>query len=274
MKNRGHLSSIFVLGHLKENMNLQEISTRAPEQLEKESIKLINDQMIEKLAEYQRLMYAQGRHSLLIILQGMDASGKDGAVRKIFKGVNPLGCNVQPFKKPTEEELAHDFLWRVHKHVPAKGMIQIFNRSHYEDILVPSVEGLFSDDIVEQRYQLINDFEKLIQHNGTHILKFYLHVSYEEQYERLIERINLPHKHWKHNDGDWSSRAKWDKYQEVYEGIFKKCNHVPWHIIPSDQNWYKVNCILKEILKTFRGMELDWPDLDSDLFTPDYNEED
>lgn len=242
------------------------MSTRATEHIDKDDVKKENKNLIEQIAEYQKIMYAQEKYSLLIILQGVDAAGKDGTIKRIFKGINPLGCKVKGFKKPTEDEFAHDFLWRVHEHAPAKGMIQIFNRSHYEDILVPSVEGYFTKKIIDERYELINNFEKLLQHNGTTVLKFYLHISKEEQHERLIERIENREKHWKHNDGDWDSRAKWDAYMEVYERIFKECNEVPWHIVPADQNWNKVNIVCKKTIEAFEQMNLAWPELDSDRF--------
>ena len=151
-------------------------------------------------------MFAQNKHSLLIVMQGTDASGKDGLAKGILKYCNPIGVKIHSFKKPTETEYAHDFLWRVHQVVPRKGEFQIFIRSHYEDILVPSVEKYIDAEVIEQRYQLINDFEQLLEHNGTKILKFFMHVSKEVQKERLMERIEINEKHWKHKDGDWDTR--------------------------------------------------------------------
>ena len=228
----------------------------------KEELKQLNKQLIG----YQKKMQAQGKYSLLIILQGMDASGKDGATRRVLEGVNPSGIHVKSFKKPTDEEFAHDFLWRVHQHTPKKGMIQVFNRSHYEDILVPSVMGYISKEIIEERYELINQFERLLEHNNTRVLKFFLHVSKEEQLERLQERIDNPEKHYKHNDGDWETREHWDAYMKVYQSIFEKCNDIPWHIIPSDKNWYKTNLITKKIIESFETMELEWPELETEKF--------
>lgn len=224
--------------------------------------------MIDEIAELQRVLFAEEQQSVLIILQGVDAAGKDGTVRSIFKGINPLGCQVFGFKKPTEEEFSHDFLWRIHQRVPRKGMIHIFNRSHYEDILVPSVEGFYDKERIERRYDHINHFEQLLEDNGTRVLKFYLHISKEEQLERLTERINNPQKHWKHNDGDWDSRKKWDDYMQVYERIFEKCNVVPWHIVPADRNWMKINAIAKVLLETLKEMQLTWPDLETEKFKP------
>ena len=190
-------------------INLNTLPTKTFDSALKKDIQKENLKLVEEIINYQRRMYADGRHSLLIVFQGMDASGKDGATRKVFSGVNPLGIKVRPFKKPSDEEFTHDFLWRVHHHTPAKGMIQVFNRSHYEDILVPSVEGYFTKDYINKRYNHINHFEQLLtEGNNTTILKFYLHTSKEEQLQRLTERLNNPEKHWKHNDGDARLKGK------------------------------------------------------------------
>ncbi len=249
-------------------INLATLPTKTMDREQKEAIKAENEKMVQEIVDFQRRLYADGRHSMLIILQGMDAAGKDGATRKVFSGANPLGIKVKSFKKPTEEEFAHDFLWRVHQHTPEKGMIQVFNRSHYEDILVPSVEGYFSEDFIEKRYDQINNFEKLlVEGNNTTVLKFYLHTSKEEQFERLTERIENPLKHWKHNDGDWETREKWDEYRKVYQKIFEKCDDPKWHIIPSDRNWEKENYIARVVLAAFKKMDLRYPELKTELFT-------
>ena len=245
---------------------LEGISSKAEESRQKAFVKKENKELIESIAKLQKVMYAEEKSSLLIVLQGLDASGKDGTIRSIFSQINPLGCRVKAFKKPTGEEFAHDFLWRVHKATPAKGMIKIFNRSHYEDILVPSVEGYYSSEFVNGRYDQINSFENLVEANGTKILKFYMHVSRDKQLERLQERLENPTKFWKHSDGDWSVREKWDKYIAVYEKIFERCNEVPWHIIPCDQNWNKINSIAKIILKTMEDINPQWPGLDTERF--------
>ena len=245
---------------------LNKIETRASKEISDKSFKKENDILSKKIIEYQKKMNAGGKHSLLLIFQGMDASGKDGAVRRVLSGINPNGCIVKSFKKPTDEEYAHDFLWRVHQNTPGKGMIQVFNRSHYEDILVPSVLGFIPKDVIESRYEMINNFEKMIESNGTTILKFYLHVSKEEQLERLQERVDNPEKYFKHKDGDWETRELWDDYMKVYHSIFEKCNVIPWHIIPSDQNWHKTNLISKVIVDAFEKMDMKWPELDSELF--------
>jgi len=243
---------------------LENIDTSAPADWDKKTIKKENEDLVTKISEIQRLLYADNTRSILLILQGIDASGKDGTVRRIFEAVNPLGCRVYPFKKPSERESAHDYLWRVHKVTPPKGMIHIFNRSHYEDILVPTVLKTLPEEVINQRYEQINNFEKMLEQNGTKVIKCYLHISKEEQLERLNERIENPEKHWKHNDGDWSSREQWDEYMKVYESIFKRCNDVPWHIIPADSNWVKINYVAKLLLETLEGMQLRWPDLQSD----------
>ncbi len=233
---------------------------------DKKKIKSGLKETLKKIGELQNQMHAQNKQSLLIVLQGTDASGKDGLTKGLLKYCNPVGIHVHSFKKPTENEYAHDFLWRVHQVVPRKGDLQIFIRSHYEDILVPTVEKLFPEEVIEERYQLINDFEKLIRYNGTTILKFFMHVSRESQEERLMERIEMKEKHWKHKDGDWDTREKYDQYLKVYERIINTCNHVPWHIVPSDTNWQKLNYISGIVLKTLEEMDLHWPELVSQKF--------
>ena len=247
-------------------MNLSKLSTEAPENWDKTEIKRKNEKLYAEIAALQRIMAAEQKHSLLIILQGMDASGKDGTVRNIFSHVNPMGCKVKSFKKPTEEEFAHDFLWRVHKHVPAKGMIQVFNRSHYEDILVPSVMGYIPKNVINKRYALINAFEELLESNGTKILKFYLNVSKNQQLERLTERIENPLKFWKHNDGDWETRERWDDYMKVYESIFKKCNKPEWTVVPADKNWVKIHVIASKVAEALKAMKFKYPTLETERF--------
>lgn len=223
-------------------------------------------QILKKLGELQYLMNAEAKHSVLVVLQGIDASGKDGLVRDLLKYCNPIGYSVKSFKKPVPEEYAHDFLWRIHKHTPAKGTIQVFIRSHYEDILVPTVEKLFPEPLIEARYDLINQFEKMLEHNGTKVLKFFLNVSREVQEKRLMERIEMERKHWKHNDGDWETRKKWDDYMAVYEKILSRCNEIPWHVVPADTNWQKRFVVAKTVLETLEHLKMKWPPLKSDLF--------
>lgn len=247
-------------------INLQEIDTRAPHEFDKDKTKTELKDILEELTDLQNLFYAEGKHSLLVILQGMDASGKDGAIKNVFTSMNPQGVQVKSFKAPTAEELSHDFLWRIHPHAPAKGMISIFNRSQYEDILVTRVHGWCDDATAIKRMEAINNFEKLlVRHNNTTILKFYLHVSREEQTERLDERKTNPKKMWKYNGRDYDEAKLWDQYRQMYEECFEVCNVVPWIIVPSDQNWYKEYVIATHVKKAFEDMKMEYPKIDSSI---------
>jgi len=226
------------------------------------------EKILERIGELQYKMYAGNRYSLLIILQGTDASGKDGLTKGLLNYCNPVTFGTYSFKKPTPEEYAHDFLWRVHKVVPAKGQTMVFIRSHYEDILVPTVEKFIAPEIISRRYNIINEFEQLLEHNETKVLKFFLHVSKKAQEERLMERVTEKEKHWKHKDGDWDTREKFDEYMKVYEKILNTCNEVPWHIVPADKNWQKLYAVAEVVLKTLEDMDLKWPELVSEKFSP------
>ncbi|MBU3744452.1 MAG: polyphosphate kinase, partial [Sediminibacterium sp.] len=222
------------------SIELSKISTRAPKGVDKEKTKAKTAQMLEELDELQNLLFAESKHAVLVVIQGMDASGKDGVIRNVFGKLNPQGVRAYSFKVPTSLELSHDFLWRVHQQAPPKGMIQLFNRSHYEDILVTRVHKWCDDQMAKARMKAINDFEHLLTHHcNTHILKLYLHVSPQEQHQRLQERIKNPEKQWKYNERDFEEAKLWKVYMKMYQDCFKNCNQVPWHIIPSDQNWYK-----------------------------------
>lgn len=246
-------------------IKLSEISTRAPKGWDKQEKKAELVEIIEELDELQNMLYAEDKHSVLIVLQGMDASGKDGLIREVFSQINPHGVSVTPFKVPTKEELSHDFLWRIHKNTPQKGMIKIFNRSHYEDILVTRVHEIIDDAIAEKRIQAINDFERLLtEHNNTHILKFYLHVSQEEQHERLMERLTIPRKMWKYNSNDFDESAKWYLYMGYYEEAFNRCNEIPWHIVPADQNWCKAYYVAKTLRDTLKSLNMKYPIIERD----------
>jgi PPK2 family polyphosphate:nucleotide phosphotransferase len=243
-------------------IKLKEISTRAPKDWDKEETKAATTNLMQELDELQNLLFAEAKHSVLVILQGMDASGKDGTIRKVFSTLNPQGVKVHAFKEPTAEELSHDFLWRIHQVVPAKGIIQLFNRSHYEDILVTRVHKLIDDKTAHKRMKAINDFEQLLQeHNNTQILKFYLHVSPEEQQQRLQERISDPRKQWKYNENDFVEAKRWDEYMEAYEDCFEHCNDVPWTIVPADQNWYKEYLVAHTLHKTLKKLDMQYPGL-------------
>ena len=241
-------------------IKLSEIDTRAPKDLDKKEIKEKTKLLVSDFTDLQNLLYAERKHSILIVLQGMDGSGKDGVIRNVLSGMNPQGVDVKPFKAPTEEELSYDFLWRIHKHTPQKGMITVFNRSHYEDILITRVHKWCDDALAKKRMQAINDFERMLQdHNNTHILKFYLHISKEEQEERLNERIHNPAKMWKYNAKDTKESELWDKYHQMYEECFAECNKPPWTIVPADQNWYKEYIIAAKLHKLLTGLDMRYP---------------
>ncbi|HVG41890.1 MAG TPA: PPK2 family polyphosphate kinase [Chitinophagaceae bacterium] len=239
---------------------LKDIDTKAPKEFDKSKTKEETENLLTKLNELQNLLYAEGKHSLLVILQGLDASGKDGVIRKVFGRLNPQGVQVQSYKVPTEEELSHDFLWRIHKHAPAKGMIQLFNRSHYEDVLVTRVHGWCDDKTAELRFDAINHFEELLElHNNTHILKFYLHISQDEQQARLQERKDDPTKHWKYNVKDEEEAKLWKDYMKMYEDVFENCSAITWNVIPADQNWYKEHLITKKVVETLQDLNMKYP---------------
>lgn len=241
---------------------LADISTKAPQDMDKKATKEATARLLEEFDELQYLLYAEHKHSVLVILQGMDASGKDGAIKNVFGTLNPQGVRVHSFKAPTGREQAQDFLWRIHQHAPPKGMIQIFNRSHYEDVLITRVKGWCNDECAHQRFEAINAFEKLLQeHNATSIFKFYLHISFEEQHERLMERLHDPRKHWKYNKGDFEERELWDQYMLMYEDIFRHCDRVPWTIVPADQNWMKEHLIAKTLVEHLRKLDMKYPQL-------------
>lgn len=243
-------------------IKLKDIDTRAPKSMDKEATKEKLAVILRELDELQNLLFAESEHALLVVIQGMDASGKDGTVRNVFGKLNPQGVLVRSFKTPTAEELAHDFLWRIHCHTPQKGYIQIFNRSHYEDILITRVHKWIDDKTARRRMDAINDFERLLAvHNDTHILKFYLHISPEEQKSRLDERIHNPAKQWKYNEDDFKEAKLWDDYMEAYEDCFESCNEVPWTIVPADQNWYKEYLIATAVRDKLRSLKMQYPGL-------------
>ncbi len=243
-------------------IQLSEIKTDAPKKLKKENIKTAVKKLAKRIGELQNIMYAQKKYSVLVVLQGMDASGKDGVVTNVFGDCNPSGTDTYPFKKPNEDEFAHDFLWRCHKLVPRKGNLMIFVRSHYEDILIQRVHKWIDEDRVAKRMKAINDFEQLLQeHNHTHILKFYLHISPEEQHERLSERMKDPAKMWKYNEKDFDEAKLWDLYMQMYEDCFNECNRPEWTIVPADQNWYKEFVIASALHSLLSGLGMQFPGL-------------
>jgi PPK2 family polyphosphate:nucleotide phosphotransferase len=216
---------------------------------------------IAEIDRLQEILYAQAKHAVLVVLQGMDASGKDGAVRDVFGRLNPMGAVATSFKKPTEHELAHDFLWRIHKAVPPRRMIGIFNRSHYEDVLIVRVHGLAPPERIEQRYDAINAFEKLLAENDTTIVKFFLHVSKKEQIRRLQARLDDPTKHWKFSPDDLVERKRWDDYMAAYEIALARCSTAwaPWFIVPADRKWYRDAVIARIMRRTLEGLDLAYP---------------
>ncbi len=214
-----------------------------------------------ELITLQAQLFAESKQKLLIVFQAMDAAGKDGTVRSVFAGANPQGVVVTSFKRPSEDELAHDFLWRVHKAMPAHGMIGIFNRSHYEDVLVVRVHNLVPESVWRPRYEMINDFEKMLTASGTRIIKFFLHISKNEQKRRFQERINDPSKRWKFDPADLEKRKLWDGYEQAFEDMLEKCSskESPWYIVPSDQNWYRDLVVTSVIVDTLKDMNPQYP---------------
>ena len=215
----------------------------------------------QKLIDLQERLYAERQRSLLIVLQGMDTSGKDGTIAHVMSGVNPQGVQVTAFGPPSPEELAHDYLWRVHQAVPSRGRLGIFNRSHYEDVLVVRVHQLVPEKVWRARYQQINDFERQLSESGTTILKFFLHISKDEQKKRLQDRLDDATKNWKFNIGDLAERKLWDNYQRAYEDALSKCStdDAPWHIIPANRKWYRNYLIMRAIVETLEKMDPQYP---------------
>ncbi len=215
----------------------------------------------------QELLYAEGKHALLLVIQAMDTGGKDGCIEHVMQGVNPQGCTVTSFKVPSAEELAHDYLWRIHKAVPPKRMIGIFNRSHYEDVLVVRVHELVSKEVWSKRYEQINEFERLLTENGVTILKFFLHISKEEQKRRLQARLDDPTKHWKFAVGDLKERELWDQYMRAYEDAVRETSTpwAPWYVIPANKKWYRDLVVGRIIAETLRDFDMKWPEPTDDL---------
>lgn len=222
--------------------------TRAEEELEKN---------VKALVNLQYLLYAENRRSVLVVLQGMDTSGKDGAIRHVFSGINPQGCHVTSFKKPSERELDQDYLWRIHEAVPARGEIGVFNRAHYEDVLIVRVHGLVPEKVWSKRYQQINEFEHYLSENGVTILKCFLHISKEEQLARLQARLDDPAKNWKFSMQDVEERTRWDDYQAAYEDALTQCSTpwAPWHVIPADRKWYRNWAVSSLLRRTLERMD-------------------
>ena len=237
-------------------VNLKKIDTDYGVGLDKESSKIELERFHLKMSKLQYKLHAEKKQSLLIILQAMDAGGKDGTIRDVMHGFNPQGCKVTSFRSPNVEETSHDFLWRIHKSVPAKGEIGIFNRSHYGDVLIVRVHNMVPARQWSKRYEHINNFERMLTDEGVKILKFYLHISKEEQKKRLEKRLDDPMKHWKIDEADFEERKHWNKYMKAYQKVLEKCSTpwAPWHIIPADTKWYRNWLVAQIITKTIDKM--------------------
>jgi PPK2 family polyphosphate:nucleotide phosphotransferase len=244
-----------------EKVKLKDFDPRCCGNDEKESAAAEMENLAKRLDEFTYRLYAENRRSLLVVLQGMDTSGKDGTIRHVMGQVSPLTVQVHAFKQPSEEELDHDFLWRIHMRVPRRGNVGIFNRSQYEDVLVVRVHGLVPTEVWGQRYDAINSFERLIVEGGMTIVKCFLHISQAEQRERLQKRLTDPTKCWKFNIKDLEERKLWDDYQVAYEDALTLCNtkHAPWYIIPADRKWYRNLCISRLLVKTLEEMDPKFP---------------
>ena len=221
----------------------------------------------EKLETLQEMLYAEHKHKVLIVLQAMDTGGKDGVIRRVFDGVNPQGVRVASFKVPTQEELDHDFLWRVHKVTPGKGDIAIFNRSHYEDVLVVRDHNLVPPKVWKKRFDQINQFERVLAENGTTILKFYLHIDMDEQKERLQARLDEPAKRWKFRLGDLEERKLWLAYMQAYEDVLSRTSteYVPWYVVPANRKWYRDLVISSVLVKTLEGLDMKFPEPEENM---------
>lgn len=244
-------------------LTLPELPTRGGDhlQLDRKEIEAEFKQLRKELREWQYKWYAEGKRKLLIVLQALDAGGKDGTIRNMLQGVNPQGVIVTPFKAPSKIELAHDYLWRIHQAVPAAGMWSIFNRSHYEDVLIVRVQNFVPESVWRPRYAQINQFEQLLSETGTTVLKFYLHISKDEQKARLQARLDTPEKRWKFDAGDLKQRARWDDYMTAFEDVFRytSTEYAPWYVIPADQKWYRNYAITKIVVERLRELNPCFP---------------
>jgi PPK2 family polyphosphate:nucleotide phosphotransferase len=228
---------------------------------DEKAVKAQTKEIAKEINHFQDALFAEGRRSLLVVLQGTDTSGKDGTIQAVFDYTSPLGVVTTAFKRPTEDELAHDFLWRIHNACPKRGYIGVFNRSHYEDVLVTRVNGLVSDDVVHQRFEQINAFEKMLTENGTTIVKLMLHISKDEQKERLQARLDEPDKNWKFNAGDLEDRRHWDAFEDAYEDALHRCSTewAPWYVIPADRKWARNAAVATIVRATLAEMDPAYP---------------
>lgn len=272
IKNNDIIKKFMVIEDKK--INLQRLSPNYDGGFnEKEAEYILMQNLKKRMSELQYKLYADKRKALLIVLQGIDTSGKDSTIRHVISAFNPQSCTVTPFKEPTAEEVSYDFLWRIHKRVPAKGKIAVFNRSHYEDIIQPRVHKIVQKSIWSQRYRHINEFERCLSENGTKIIKFFLHISKEEQRKRLEERIKDPSKQWKISQRDIMERKFWNSYMDAYQEIINKCSNMwaPWYIIPANKKWFRNFAVGLIIVNTLEGMKPKFPKpmIDLSRFTID-----
>ena len=243
-------------------VDITKLPTRYEGSITKEQGRAEFHRLSHRLVELQEKLYAEGKRSLLVVLQAMDAAGKDSTVREVFSPVNPTGCRVISFKAPSKEELAHDYLWRIHAHTPPDGHITVFNRSHYEEVLIVRVKGWAPEKVWKRRYGHINAFEKMLTDEGTHVLKFKIHISKDYQKERLQRRLDRPDKHWKFNPEDLTERAHWDEYMVAFNDMLEKCstNYAPWYVVPSERRWFRNLLISRVIVDKLESMHLKMPE--------------
>ncbi|EKQ57348.1 MAG: polyphosphate:nucleotide phosphotransferase, PPK2 family [Clostridium sp. Maddingley MBC34-26] len=257
----------FIIRSKDKRVNLKDFNSDYTDELLKKDIEEEYLKLKERFVELQDVFYAAKKYSLLVILQGMDCSGKDGTIKKVLNGVNPNGFSVENFKEPNSEELGHDYLWRIHKKMPMKGNIMVFNRSYYEDVLVTRVHKAIDDDTAYSRLKEINEFEKYLVNNNIIVLKFFLHISKEFQKEKLENRLKLPEKHWKFSESDLKERRFWDKYQECYSDVLSNCStkEAPWYVIPANHRWFRDYIVLKNIVNTLEELKLEYPPLKGNI---------
>ena len=257
----------FTISSINKQFSLNEFKPHDTNDLSKKDIKEEYGKLQEQFVKLQEVFNASKRYGLLIVLQGMDCSGKDGTVKKVLKGVSPSGFDVQSFKVPTPVELGHGYLWRVHQKTPMKGDITVFNRSYYEDVLVTRVHKIIDDDTAFRRFNEIKEFEQYLVNNNTIVLKFFLHISKEFQQKKLESRLESPQKYWKFSEADLKERKFWDRYQECYSDVISNCctKGAPWHVIPSDHRWFRDYIILKTIVKTLEDLKLDYPGIEGNI---------
>jgi PPK2 family polyphosphate:nucleotide phosphotransferase len=249
-----------------EKVDLQDRPTREDGGLTREEGRAEFAKLLRRMQELQEILFAEGRHSLLIVLQAMDAAGKDSTIRHVFGPLNPQGCRVTGFKVPSEAERARDYLWRVHQETPGRGEIRVFNRSHYEDVLIVRVKNLVEEERWRRRYRHINEFERLLAEEGTTIRKFYLHISPEYQKERLQRRLDRPDKRWKFNPADLKERELWPEYRRAFEEALSKCSrpHAPWYVVPAERRWFRDLLVAQVVVETLTGLDLRYPEPDFD----------